>query len=76
MMLNATPASPLGQQWHGATAQCVRHHHPAYVLEGWLESYVNGKNMAVHEELLRKAGPRIDNQAPKKAMQFRDFLKS
>lgn len=43
---------------------------------GWLESYVNGKNMAVHEELLRKAGPRIDNQPPKKAMQFRDFLNS
>jgi len=43
---------------------------------GWLESYVNGKNMAVHEELLRKAGPRIDNNAPKKAMQFREFLKS
>lgn len=43
---------------------------------GWLESYVNGKNMAVHDELLRKAIPRIDNQPPKKAMQFRDFLKS
>lgn len=42
---------------------------------GWLESYVNGKNMAVHEELLRKAGPRIDNSPPKKAMQFRDFLR-
>lgn len=43
---------------------------------GWLESYVNGKNMAVHEEMLRKAGPRIDNTPPKKAMQFREFLKS
>jgi len=71
-----------------ATARCeteLDHHikrfkknrarNPGYK-PGWLESYVNGKNMAVHEELLRKAGPRIDNGPPQKAIQFRDFLRS
>jgi len=43
---------------------------------GWLEAYSLGKSMAVHEELLGKAGPRIDSGPPAKAIQFRDFLRS
>jgi len=51
-----------------------RARYPVYKL-GWLEAYTEGKNMAVHEELLRKAGSQIDNKPPKMAMQFRDFLR-
>jgi len=51
-----------------------RARYPVYKL-GWLEAYTEGKNMAVHEELLKKAGSQIDNKPPKMAMQFRDFLR-
>merc|ERR1711959_790416 len=43
---------------------------------GWLEAFIHGKNMAVHEELLKAAQPRIDAAPPKMALQFRDFLRS
>lgn len=42
----------------------------------WLEAYGHGKGMAVHEDLLRKAKPRIDSGPPAKAMKFKAFLRS
>ena len=51
-----------------------RARYPVYKL-GWLEAYTQGKNMAVHDELLAKCGPQTDCGPPKKAMQFREFLR-
>lgn len=75
LIASATPRCETELDHHIKAFKKNRAKNPGYK-PGWLESYVNGKNMAVHEELLRKAGPRIDNTPPKKAMQFRGFLRS